>query len=147
MYIRRINFLVAKGGGLLIGVDLKKDAAILEATYNDAQGVTAEFNLNILAYINRSLGADFGLGNFAHRAFYHAEKGRIEMHLVSLLQQEVRIGGRIYAFKAAETVHTENSYKYSIEEFHQLAEQTGLIQIKVWVDSKKLFSVHFLVGP
>jgi dimethylhistidine N-methyltransferase len=144
--LQRIKLLVAKGGGLLIGVDLKKDVAILEAAYNDRRGVTAEFNLNILAHINRRLEADFDLGNFAHRAFYHAEKGRIEMHLVSLREQQVRINGNVYSFKVGETIQTENSYKYSAEEFHQLAEKAGFIPTKMWVDSNAMFSLHYLVG-
>lgn len=144
--LRRIKLLVAKGGGLVIGVDLKKDVAILEAAYNDERGVTAEFNLNILRHINRNLDADFDLANFAHRAFYHTEKGRIEMHLESLQKQQVRINGNVYSFNEGETIQTESSYKYTAEEFHQLAKKAGFLPAKTWIDSNAMFSLHYLVG-
>jgi dimethylhistidine N-methyltransferase len=133
------------GGGLLIGVDLKKDPARLDAAYNDARGVTAAFNLNLLARINRELGTDFDLAAFRHRAFYDAASGRIEMHLESLRAQEVSIGGRGIRFREGETIHTENSYKYSVREFQDLAAAAGLAPVECWMDPDRLFGVHYLV--
>jgi dimethylhistidine N-methyltransferase len=133
-----------RGGKLLIGVDLKKDEAILNAAYNDAAGVTAAFNLNLLDHINRELGADFDRNAFAHRAFYNAKLGRIEMHLVSQRAQQVHVGGQAFSFAAGETIHTENSYKYTIDEFRTLASRNGWTPVKVWTDPKSLFSVHLL---
>jgi dimethylhistidine N-methyltransferase len=135
------------GGGLLIGVDLKKDTARLDAAYNDARGVTAAFNLNLLARINRELGADFDLSAFCHRAVYDAASGRIEMHLESVKAQEVRIGVRSVRFRKGETIHTENSYKYSVREFQDLAAAAGLAPVECWTDPDRLFGVHYLVVP
>ena len=134
---------VGSGGGLLIGVDLKKDPAILNAAYNDAEGVTAAFNLNLLTRINRELDADFDLDAFAHKAFYNAERGRIEMHLVSLRDQRVRIDGRRFEFSAGESIHTESSYKYTVDEFSTLASAAGFRLEEVWMDPDALFSVQF----
>jgi len=131
------------GGGALIGVDLKKDPAVLDAAYNDAQGVTAEFNLNVLCRLNRELGADFDLDRFRHVARYAAAAGRIEMHLESLVAQRVTIGARSFEFRAGETIHTENSYKYSVEEFHELARTAGFAARECWTDADRLFSVHY----
>jgi len=135
---------VGAGGALLIGVDLKKDPARLNAAYNDASGVTADFNLNLLARINRELGADFDLAAFRHRAFYEEKHGRIEMHLESIRDQAVTIGGRAFRFRKGETIHTENSCKYSVEEFQQLAAGAGLTPRACWTDADHLFSVHYL---
>ena len=135
------------GGGLLIGVDLKKDTARLDAAYNDARGVTAGFNLNLLARINRELGADFDLSAFRHHAFYDEAAGRIEMHLVSVKAQAVTINGRAIRFREGETIHTENSYKYSVREFQELARAAGLAPIECWTDAEQLFSVHYLAVP
>jgi uncharacterized SAM-dependent methyltransferase len=132
------------GGGLLIGVDLKKDSARLDAAYNDAQGVTARFNLNVLARINRELGADFDLSAFRHHAFYDAALGRIEMHLASRRTQDVTVRGRSFHFRAGETIHTENSYKYSIDEFQALARAAGFTPQTCWTDEERLFAVHYL---
>ena len=131
-------------GAMLVGVDLKKDAAVLHAAYNDAKGVTAAFNLNVLARINRELGANFDLGRFAHYAFYDPALGRIEMHLVSLARQAVRLGRYRFTFSIGESIHTENSYKYSTHEFRALAERAGWRGTKVWSDARSLFSVHGL---
>lgn len=131
-------------GRLLIGVDLKKDPRVLHAAYNDAAGVTAAFNMNLLVRINRELGGTFGLDAFRHEAFYNADAGRIEMHLVSLRNQTVRLSGRAFAFAAGETIHTENSYKYSIDEFVALAATAGYRPIGVWTDPARLFSNHLL---
>ncbi|RYY93510.1 MAG: L-histidine N(alpha)-methyltransferase, partial [Comamonadaceae bacterium] len=114
---------VLRGGGLLLGADLVKDPALLHAAYNDAQGVTAAFNLNLLARANRELDADFDLGAWWHSAFYNAARQRIEMHLVSRQRQEVRVGGRRYQLDAGQALHTENSYKFSIEGLRRLALQ------------------------
>ena len=135
------------GGALLIGVDLKKAPARLDAAYNDARGVTAAFNLNLLARINRELGADFDLAAFRHRAYYSEAAGRIEMHLVSVEAQTVTIGGRAISFRKGETIHTENSYKYSIREFQELAAAAGLAPVECWLDPEQLFGVHHLVVP
>lgn len=135
------------GGGLLIGVDLKKDTARLDAAYNDARGVTAAFNLNLLARINRELGADFDLSAFRHRAFYDEAAGRIEMHLESVKAQAVTIDGRVIRFREGETIHTENSCKYSVREFQELARAAGLAPVECWTDAEQLFSVHYLAVP
>jgi dimethylhistidine N-methyltransferase len=129
---------------MLVGVDLRKDANVLHAAYNDSRLVTAAFNLNLLARINRELGADFDLDRFAHYAFYNAPLGRIEMHLVSLARQAVRIGRHRFAFDAGESIHTENSYKYSVEGFRALAARAGFAAGKVWLDRRGLFALHGL---
>jgi dimethylhistidine N-methyltransferase len=129
---------------MLVGVDLRKDANVLHAAYNDSRRVTAAFNLNLLARINRELGADFDPKRFAHYAFYNAAAGRIEMHLVSLARQSVRIGRHRFSFDAGESIHTENSYKYSIEGFRALAARAGYAGAKVWTDAKGLFALHGL---
>ena len=128
----------------IIGVDLIKDPAILHAAYNDAAGVTAQFNLNLLTRINRELGANFDLDAFDHRAFYDRELKRIEMHLVSTRRQTVRICGETIDFCAGETIHTENSYKYSVESFTALARGAGWAPLAVWADAEQYFSVHVL---
>ena len=136
--------LVGEGGAMLVGVDLKKDPALLHAAYNDAKGVTAAFNLNLLARINRELGADFSLTGFWHYAFYNASLGRIEMHLVSRRAQAVTVAGRTFAFHEGESIHTEISCKYEVAEFQALARQSGFTPLRVWVDQARLFSVHLL---
>jgi L-histidine Nalpha-methyltransferase len=135
-----------QAGRMLVGVDLKKDANVLHAAYNDAKGVTAAFNLNLLARINRELGGDFDLWRFAHYAFYNPGPGRIEMHLVSLARQAVSVGRHRFAFATGESIHTENSYKYSIDEFQGLAARAGFRGAKVWTDRRGLFSLHGLVA-
>ncbi len=138
---------IGLGGALVIGVDLKKDERVLRAAYNDDSGITAAFNFNILRRINRELGADFDLDAFAHHAPYNAERGRIEMHLVSLKDQAVRLAGRCFTFDEGATIHTENSYKYTVDEFITLAERAGWRPTETWVDSDALFSVHYMVVP
>jgi dimethylhistidine N-methyltransferase len=145
-FLRMTRGKVGPHGAMLIGVDLKKDANVLHAAYNDASGVTAAFNLNLLARINRELGGNFRLRRFAHYAFYNPALGRIEMHLVSLAAQTVDIGAYRFAFDAGETIHTENSYKYSVEEFRRLAKSAGFRGEKVWLDPKGLFALHGLVA-
>lgn len=143
-FLGRARELAGAGGAMLIGVDLKKDPDRLRAAYNDAQGVTAEFNLNLLRRINRELAADFDLDQFRHVAFYNAAGGRIEMHLESLREQTVTISGRTFVFGAGERIHTENSCKYSIAEFQRLAQASGFRPAQVWVDAERLFAVHLL---
>ena len=133
---------VGPGGMLLIGVDLKKDSARLEIAYDDPAGVTAAFNLNLLTRINRELGGDFDLDTFNHVARYNTNLGRIEMHLKSTKAQTVTINGQPFDFAEGETIHTENSYKYSIEEFQALAERAGFKPMQVWTDAENLFAVH-----
>ncbi len=143
-FLRHAHALAGTGGAMLVGVDLKKDPARLHAAYNDAQGVTAAFNLNLLARINRELEGNFDLAAFEHHAFYDAAEGRIEMHLRSLREQTVRVAGRIFHFGAGETMHTENSCKYSVEELQQLARAAGFTPTHCWTDAEQLFSVHYL---
>jgi dimethylhistidine N-methyltransferase len=144
VFLRNARGLAGAGGGLLIGVDLKKDTALLNAAYNDTRGVTAEFNLNLLARINRELGAAFDLSAFRHFAFYNEAQGRIEMHLVSAKAQSVTIGGGVFRFRPDETIHTENSYKYSVSEFQELGRSAGLAPMECWTDPERLFAVHYL---
>lgn len=145
MFLKTVADTLGSGGALLIGVDLKKDAAILTQAYDDAAGVTAAFNLNILGRINRELDGGFDLGGFRHEARYDADMGRVEMHLASKREQTVEILGRDFRFRKGETIHTENSYKYTIDEFSDLAGSAGFLQIKTWTDDSDLFSIHFLV--
>lgn len=136
-----------RGGALLLGADLVKDPALLHAAYNDAQGVTAAFNLNLLARANRELGTGFVLDQFHHSAFYNAPQQRIEMHLVSRLRQSVSWGSAEYEFEEGETLHTENSYKFTIEGLRELAARAGFTPGPVWTDPRTLFSVHWLHAP
>ena len=133
-----------QGGGLLIGVDLKKDFNILHRAYNDSQGVTAQFNKHLLVRMNQELDANFQLHQFGHYAFYNPGQSRIEMHLVSLKNQTVRIGESEIAFKLGESIWTESSYKYTLEEFAQLAATAGFTVERVWTDPRQLFSVQYL---
>ena len=146
-FLRNARTVARRGGAMLVGVDLKKDPAMLQAAYDDAQGVTAEFNLNLLARIKRELGADIDTSAFRHRAFYNAGLGRVEMHLESLRDQEAVIAGRTFVFRRGETIHTENSYKYSIGGFQDLARGAGFEPQAVWTDEHALFSVHYLTVP
>ena len=143
-FLKRVRNLCSPSGGLLLGVDLKKDVNRLEAAYNDAKGVTAAFNVNVLDRINRELGANFVTQDFAHHAFYNEEAGRIEMHLRSEKDQVVAVGGERFAFDAGETIHTENSYKYTLKEIAVVGREAGLKVERVWTDEAHLFSVQFL---
>jgi L-histidine Nalpha-methyltransferase len=136
--------LLGPGSALLIGVDLKKPASILISAYNDARGVTAAFNLNLLARINRELDGDFDLTRFAHEAVYNEAQGRIEMYLESLARQTVRVLGRTFAFAEGERIHTENSHKYTVREFQALAGASGWRPVRAWTDPDQLFSLHLL---
>ncbi|MCH8805400.1 MAG: L-histidine N(alpha)-methyltransferase [Planctomycetes bacterium] len=142
--LRRIARIVGRGGGLLIGADLKKDRETLERAYNDRAGVTSAFNLNLLHRINRELGADFDLDAFRHRATYNAAHGRIESHLVSRRAQTVRLNGSVFRFERGETIHTESSHKYSLDGFRALADRAGFDVQDVWTDERGLFSVQYL---
>ena len=135
-----------RGGGLLIGVDLVKDPALLHAAYNDAQGVTAAFNLNLLRRANAELGCDFDLTGFAHAAFYNAPLQRIEMHLASLRPQVVEFDGHAYGFEEGETLHTEYSHKFTADGLRALAVRAGFRPAAVWTDPDRLFSVHWLTA-
>lgn len=145
-FLKMTRGQVGPRGAMLVGVDLKKDATRLHAAYNDAAGVTAQFNLNLLARINRELGGNFALRRFRHYAFYNAPLGRIEMHLVSLARQDVDVGDHRFHFEAGESIHTENSCKYSVAEFRDLAAAAGFRGAQAWVDAQGLFSLHGLVA-
>lgn len=147
LHFLRMAAQVLAGGALLLGADLVKDPAVLHAAYNDAQGITAAFNLNLLARANRELGAGFALDRFAHHAFYNAPLQRIEMHLVSRRDQAVHLCGRRFEIGEGETLHTENSYKFTVEGLRRLAEQAGFRPGPVWTDPQRLFSVHWLHAP
>lgn len=137
--------ILGPGSRLIVGVDLDKDTKRLVPAYDDAKGVTARFNLNLLVRINRELGGDFDLARFQHRAIYDRSLKRIEMHLVSRVRQTVRLLGRSFQFAAGETIHTENSYKYSVEQFRALAKGAGWRPAQVWTDARRDFSVHELL--
>ncbi len=136
-----------RGGGLLIGIDLVKDPAVLHAAYNDAAGVTAAFNLNLLERARRELGAEFEPDGFSHSAFYNSPFQRIEMHLQSRRAQVLNLGGTRYEFAAGETLHTENSHKYSVEGFQRLAAQVGFGAGPVWKDERNWFALLWLQAP
>jgi dimethylhistidine N-methyltransferase len=136
--------LLGPGSAFLVGVDLKKPLPILLPAYDDAQGITAAFNLNLLARINRELGGTFDLSRFAHEAVWNEKAGRMEMYLVSLAEQIVRVEGRAFSFAAGERIHTESSHKYSVEEFQALARSGGWCPVKAWTDPDRLFSLHLL---
>jgi dimethylhistidine N-methyltransferase len=144
--LRSIRRSLSAGGRLLIGVDLKKDVGQLLCAYNDAGGVTAQFNINIVNRINRELGANFDLGSFRHEAIYSEQEGRIEMRLVSERRQQARVLDRSIYFDEGEVIHTENSYKYSIDEFRRLARSAGWTPQRVWTDDRRLFSLHELLS-
>jgi dimethylhistidine N-methyltransferase len=135
------------GGGLLVGVDLVKDPDVLHRAYNDPQGVTAAFNRNLLVRANRELGADFDPASFRHYAFYQPQTQRVEMHLVSARRQIVHVGGHAFAFAEGESLHTENSYKYTTEGFWEMAQRAGFAPGPVWTDAQRRFSVHWLAAP
>jgi dimethylhistidine N-methyltransferase len=138
---------LAPRGRLILGADLKKDARRLHMAYNDARGVTAAFNLNLLARINRELGGTFDTAAFRHEAVYNPREGRIEMYLRSTRRQAAGVLGRRFNFEAGERIHTENSYKYTVGELQALARSAGWEPGRVWTDQEKLFSVHELTGP
>jgi L-histidine Nalpha-methyltransferase len=141
-FLRNAAQILGAGATLIIGVDLIKDIEILNAAYNDKDGVTAKFNLNLLVRINRELRGNFKLDAFEHHAFYNRERNRIEMHLASVKRQKVKVAGECFDFRAGETIHTENSYKYSVESLGALARGVGWQPAGVWTDKRKYFSIQ-----
>ena len=145
-FLRSARDILGQGAQMVIGVDLEKDQRVLHRAYNDAAGVTARFNLNLLDRINRELGGNFDTSKFRHLASYNPERHRIEMHLISTKAQKVRVLDRSFSFGAGESIHTENSYKYNIERFTALANGSGWACRKSWTDAEHMFSVHALVA-
>src|SRR5262249_24430474 len=143
-FLRQAAHILGSGATMIVGVDRIKDEAVLNAAYDDAAGVTAKFNLNILRRMNRELNGDFHLPPLRHPAFYNAAEHRIEMHLESLRAETVRVAGRTFSFARGETIHTENSYKYTIESFRALAEAAGWRAVATWTDVHDYFAVHVL---
>lgn len=144
-FLKSARALLGEDAAFLIGVDLKKDAEILLPAYNDSQGVTAAFNLNLLVRINRELGGSFDLDSFAHEAIYNEAEGRIEMHIRSLKTQTADVLSERFTFADCERIHTENSHKYSVEEFQALASKAGWTPLRCWTGADRLFSLHYLV--
>lgn len=140
-FLRHAGTILGEGAVMIVGVDLIKDEAVLNAAYNDATGVTARFNLNVLRRINRELGGNFKLDGFEHHAFFNRERNRIEMHLASRNRQKVTVAGSTFEFRAGETIHTENSYKYSPQAFAALARGAGWTLLDRWTDAKGNFAV------
>jgi len=145
-FLRSARGILGHGAQIVIGVDLEKDERVLYQAYNDGAGVTARFNLNVLGRINRELGGDFDLSAFTHRAIYNRDRHRIEMHLISSKTQTVRVLGRSFSFRPGETIHTESSYKYSLERFTALARGSGWTLRHSWTDAASMFSVHALAA-
>lgn len=147
-FLRALRLVLRDGDALLLGADLKKDKSVLEAAYNDALGVTAAFNLNVLARINRELGGDFDLRAFQHHAFYNEEPGRVEIYIESLIEQTVAIKQleMEVKFHKGELIHTENSYKYDLSDIAKLAEETGFTRSRSWLDKGEQFSSNLLLA-
>jgi L-histidine Nalpha-methyltransferase len=141
-FLRHAGKVLGPGARLILGTDLVKPAEVLNAAYNDAAGITARFNLNLLTRINRELGGTFNLDGFEHHAFYNRERHRVEMHLASLKRQKAKVAGETVDFRAGETIHTENSYKYSLEKLAALARGAGWRQLKLWTDARRYFSIQ-----
>lgn len=142
-FLQHIRQMIGDNGGLLIGVDLEKNSNTLNDAYNDSQGVTAQFNLNMLAHVNQLCDANFDLSQFEHIAFYNEQASRIEMHLGAISEQTVEVADHNIQFFAGERIHTEYSYKYSLDSFAALAKKAGLRPVKNWVDSQQLFSLQY----
>lgn len=142
-FLKKFGRMIGEGGGLIIGVDLKKDPETFKLAYDDPHGVTAAFNLNLLERLNRETYASFDLNNFFHEAFYNEKLGRVEMHLVSRISQLVKVNESVFRFKEGETIHTESSYKYSVEEFAELCAKAKFQIKKSWKDSQNLFCVYY----
>ena len=143
-FLRSARDILGQGARMVIGVDLEKDERVLYKAYNDAAGVTARFNLNILNRINRELGGNFDTSAFTHRAIYNRDRHRIEMYLISRKAQTARVLGHSFSFRPGETIHTESSYKYSLERFSALARGSGWTVLESWTDEASMFSVHAL---
>jgi dimethylhistidine N-methyltransferase len=146
-FLRHAGSMLGAGSILMIGIDLVKDIKVLNAAYEDAAGVTAKFNLNLLTRINRELEGTFDLENFSHQAFYNTERRRVEMHLVSRKRHSVTVCGRRIDFRAGETIHTESSYKYTVDSFLALARGSGWSPLAAWSDAQGYFSVQALKMP
>jgi dimethylhistidine N-methyltransferase len=142
-FLHHVREMIGSKGGLLIGVDLQKSSDILHRAYNDTQGVTALFNLNILNHVNRVIGSNFEVSRFEHVAFYNVEAGRIEIYLESEAAQTVTAGAEVFHFERGERIHTEYSYKYSQSSFAELAGRAGLVPVKNWIDKDGLFSLQY----
>jgi len=142
-FLRQISAVIGMGGGLLLGIDRKKDRDVLERAYDDPEGVTAAFNMNLLKRLNRELGADFDLDAFSHEAVYNAEMSRVEMHLVSIGKQTVHVNGEAFTFHAGESIHTENSFKFDVSDAVELAASAGLELVHEWTDANEWFSVLY----
>ena len=145
-FLRSAREILGEGALMIIGVDLEKNERVLYDAYNDAAGVTAQFNLNVLVRINRELGGNFDVSAFMHRSIYNRERHRIEMHLIAKKAQTVRILGRNFSFRPGESIHTESSYKYSLDRFTALARGSGWSVRESWTDPDQMFSVHALVA-
>ena len=145
-FLKSARNILGGAARMVIGVDLEKDERVLYDAYNDSAGVTARFNLNVLHRINRELGGDFDVGAFIHRAIYNRDRHRIEMHLISKKALTARVCGRKFSFRPGESIHTENSYKYSIGRFMTLARNSGWMPLQSWTDEGRMFSVHALVA-
>jgi dimethylhistidine N-methyltransferase len=143
-FLQDLRFQLGEHGGLLVGVDLKKDPVLLHRAFNDRYGITASFNLNLLRRLRCELGGKLDCTAFAHHAFYNEEHGRLEAHIRSLADQEIAIGREIFSLKKGELIHVENSYKYSVPEFRELSSLAGYYPQRVWYDAHHLFSLHFL---
>lgn len=143
-FLKSLANLVDEQGGIVVGVDILKDIDTIEAAYNDSQGVTAEFNKNILTRINRELKADFEIDNFEHQAIFNPQESRIEMHLISQQTQTATLGDTKIHFTKGESIHTENSYKYSLDDFEKLVKRADLAIAHTWQDKEQLFSMHYL---
>jgi L-histidine Nalpha-methyltransferase len=143
-FLKHCGKLLGPGAEMLIGVDVKKDKAVLDAAYNDPQGLNAAFNLNLLHRIAKELDSDIAIDDFEHVAFYNPDEGRVELYIRSLKHQTAVIAGRRFSFAAGEMIHTENSYKYAIPEFHELAARAGFAALETWTDPQRKFSVHYL---
>jgi dimethylhistidine N-methyltransferase len=145
-FLRSARNILGQDARMVIGVDLEKDERVLYDAYNDSAGVTARFNLNVLHRINRELGGDFDVGAFLHRAIYNRDRHRIEMHLISRKALTAHVLGKPFSFRPGESIHTENSYKYSIDRFMKLARGAGWMPLESWTDAGGMFSVHALVA-
>jgi len=143
-FLRAARRLLGRDSLFVIGADLQKPLDILLPAYNDAQGVTAAFNRNILLRINRELGGVFDPGLFEHLALYNEREGRIEMHLRASRAHCAPVAGQVFEFQAGETIHTENSYKYTVPGFHDLARTGGWTPLRTWINENNLFSIHLL---
>jgi dimethylhistidine N-methyltransferase len=143
-FLSHCGRLLGPGAEMLIGADVKKDKRILDAAYNDAEGLNAAFNLNLLHRIGKELDSDIAIDDFAHVAFYNPDEGRVELYIRSLKAQSAVIAGRRFSFAAGEMIHTENSYKYAIDEFRALAARAGFQALDTWTDADNRFSVHYL---